>query len=229
MKQLAARHPVVDSYTYGDDLFNLHNTWDAERIMGCHCDDGYGGYDCSKLVCPTGKDPTQTGSPVYETQEIRCTRSSAETSDTSTWGVYLSYRRQRTALISVTASASVLQQALEALSVVESGGVTVTYSAGKTEFCELDNATETFTTVAWTREGGDLPLLQHVSPLHGNGIAVNVTESVAGTHHVASCSNKGTCNTQTGVCQCYRGWGSSDGMFSVGASGDCGYLRPIII
>jgi hypothetical protein len=227
MRALATKHPVVNSYKYGNDLFNLHNTWDADKIFGCHCDEGFSGYDCSEVVCPVGKDPTQMTPPVSETQEIRCTRTSSESTDG--WGVYLSFRRQRTARISVTASASTVQQALEALSVVEAGGITVTYSGSQTELCARDNETQTVATVAWTREGGNLPLLQHVDPLHGAGVVVDVTEAVKGTHVMGTCSTKGTCDTRTGLCECYLGWGSSDGMHNVGLKGDCGYKKPITV
>ena len=37
------------SYTYGTDP-NSPYTWDAYRIFGCLCDEGFEGYDCS-LKC----------------------------------------------------------------------------------------------------------------------------------------------------------------------------------
>lgn len=33
------------------------DNWDADRIMGCQCDAGYFGADCSQRFCPTGDDP----------------------------------------------------------------------------------------------------------------------------------------------------------------------------
>mmetsp|Transcript_26661 Transcript_26661/g.53206 ORF Transcript_26661/g.53206 Transcript_26661/m.53206 type:complete len:113 (+) Transcript_26661:375-713(+) len=41
---------------YGSDP-NESMTWDADRIFGCTCDDGYEGYDCSVRSCPVGPDP----------------------------------------------------------------------------------------------------------------------------------------------------------------------------
>jgi len=40
---------------YGSDP-NSSLTWDADRIMGCHCDEGYDGFNCELRVCPSGKD-----------------------------------------------------------------------------------------------------------------------------------------------------------------------------
>ena len=32
-------------------------TWDANRIFGCKCDEGFEGFDCSLRSCPLGDDP----------------------------------------------------------------------------------------------------------------------------------------------------------------------------
>ena len=59
MRNLALRQTTTegnaDPQIYGSDP-NNSNTWDADRIYGCHCDDGYEGYDCSLRSCQTGKD-----------------------------------------------------------------------------------------------------------------------------------------------------------------------------
>ena len=40
-------------------------------IRGCVCDEGYEGYDCSLVMCPTGDDP-ETTDQRHETQMVRC-------------------------------------------------------------------------------------------------------------------------------------------------------------
>jgi len=35
----------------------VYDQWDADKFETCLCDEGYGSYDCSKRMCPTGKDP----------------------------------------------------------------------------------------------------------------------------------------------------------------------------
>ena len=52
----ATAHGDATSYTYGLDA-NKASTWDADRLFGCLCDDGYQGYDCSQRTCPRGDDP----------------------------------------------------------------------------------------------------------------------------------------------------------------------------
>ena len=44
--RFATRPPI----TYGN--------WDADKIQGCECDDGWGGYGCVQRTCPSGRDPT---------------------------------------------------------------------------------------------------------------------------------------------------------------------------
>jgi hypothetical protein len=41
--------------TYGSDP-NSASTWDAARVMGCHCDDGWEGHSCHLRSCPSGKN-----------------------------------------------------------------------------------------------------------------------------------------------------------------------------
>ncbi|KAL7546384.1 hypothetical protein ACHAWF_009721 [Thalassiosira exigua] len=48
--------PVV----YGSDP-NGAGTWDADRIYGCDCDEGFGGHDCSERTCVKGTDPSAAG------------------------------------------------------------------------------------------------------------------------------------------------------------------------
>ena len=47
-------HPLPN--TYGS-IPNNPATWDADRIYGCICDEGFEGYDCSLRKCPLGDDP----------------------------------------------------------------------------------------------------------------------------------------------------------------------------
>ena len=61
-------------YTYGADP-NEPDTWDAQIIFGCHCDEGWTAYDCSLRLCPTGDDPG-TYDQVNEIQALRCTATS---------------------------------------------------------------------------------------------------------------------------------------------------------
>ena len=43
--------------------------WDADKIIGCLCDTGFTGWDCSQKQCPLGDDPGTVG--VQEVQVLR--------------------------------------------------------------------------------------------------------------------------------------------------------------
>jgi hypothetical protein len=58
--------------------------------------------------------------------------------------------------------------------------------------------------------------------------AVHVREFLKGTKEVLECSGRGLCDYEMGVCNCFVGYGSSNGMGGPGKMGDCGYMDPII-
>lgn len=44
----------------------------------------------------------------------------------------------------------------------------------------------------------------------------------------AECSNRGICDRKSGVCECFSGFGASDGQGHKGIFGDCGYVLPLL-
>ena len=54
MKELAASFDGYRSVRPGITYAN----WDADKIQGCLCDNGWGGYGCFQRTCPYGRDPT---------------------------------------------------------------------------------------------------------------------------------------------------------------------------
>lgn len=70
------------SLPFGSALYKVanYNLWDANKVAGCVCDDGFSGHDCSSLMCPTGADPLDvTGEDKVNSQ------SSASTTTPSTY------------------------------------------------------------------------------------------------------------------------------------------------
>ena len=51
-------------------------------------------------------------------------------------------------------------------------------------------------------------------------IGININDDDDSEQH--TCSNHGVCDHSTGKCQCFSGWGSSDGSGSLGPNNDCG-------
>ena len=48
-----------------------YDAWDAEKIYGCLCDEGYTGHNCDLRTCPTGDDLLTT-LQVNEVQYVKC-------------------------------------------------------------------------------------------------------------------------------------------------------------
>jgi hypothetical protein len=47
------------SLPFGSALYTVgnYNLWDANKIAGCVCDDGFSGHNCGSMKCPAGADP----------------------------------------------------------------------------------------------------------------------------------------------------------------------------
>ena len=238
--------------TYGKTPNDPYH-WDYNKMYGCKCDIGYTGYDCSQRRCPEGDDPmTGTGNgdtvQVKEMQIMRCV------ADGGTFK--LRFRTKVTAPISFDASKADLKKAIEALDSI--GGVTylgrVTIESTPptaTAVCSnQDNENATKIRIYFDSELGDLPPLvpiyqvsgQSAATLSFNGAAsktitiyadgqqIDSLYSRKGTTESAECSNRGTCERETGNCLCYPGFGSSNGngmQSKAGTRGDCGYVLPV--
>lgn len=233
--------------TYGKTP-NTPKTWDFNKIQGCACDAGFQGHDCSLRSCPRGDDPRTTGQ-TREVQTILCRH-------TQVASFMLSFRGERTSLLTSDISALGLQTALSALKTV--GLVRVTFSSGATTACTLAGSNKV--SVEFISALGDIPPLrvdlgvnaalvpEFTIDCDGAGI------SKRGTLENAECSNKyvlvdagdlvlcmmlllilmcvwlehsGVCNYVNGQCACFDGMISSDGRSAVGLQADCGYVQPV--
>jgi hypothetical protein len=96
-------------FTYLD--YQSYSGWDADKIHGCVCDEGFGGRACEKQLCPKGDDPLSVevnllGTPNYnqpEVQIIDCSCTSCQ------GGLYISFRGQQTPLIPHDATEELIQ------------------------------------------------------------------------------------------------------------------------
>ena len=207
-------------YTYGVDP-NNPRTWDGHRIYGCRCDPGFEGYDCSLRVCPKGDDPGTYGQHAA-VHLLQC--------EATNGSFTLSFRQSVTGPIPYNASLAELSAALNGLPTIR-GGLSLSFSSG-THACTgsgSNSINATFVSVF-----GKVPVIKtNTSSLvndnkgggEGSG-TVTITESVQGTTENDVCSNRGLCDTATGVCECFLGFSSSDGRNHEGPLGECGYRVP---
>jgi hypothetical protein len=200
--------------TYGRTP-NKPATWDGLKIFGCHCDAGFTGYDCSLRACPLGDDP-QTHAQLDEKQIISCT-------DANGIGSISFKFREETTLVPIgpTATTAEVKAALETLDSI--GVVSVDRVVPQSQDSLCTPSGNQFA-ITFDTEHGNLPLLQLVFQ---NIDSIGVVENVAGTKEAIECSGRGICDEANGLCQCFYGYGSSDGMGGPGSKGDCGYLEPI--
>merc|ERR1711871_1278249 len=129
-----------------------YSLWDADKVFGCACDAGFTGYDCSQRVCPYGDDPLTTGQN-DEVQNLFCK------CDGCSGTFSLTFRGEETAQIANDADSATVKAALEALDGVRE--VTVAFDAGTT----VCSAAGTLSTVTFTRNTGNLPLMSVTSSL----------------------------------------------------------------
>ena len=135
----ATNNGVNAHLTYGEDPNNRF-TWDAKKIYGCKCDEGWdGAYDCSLRSCKMGNDPRvavsqghEFASEVSEKQVVRCVASwhANYTVNTFTSDVNftLTFRDATTAPMSVNTTAAQLKAELEKLPTITTVRVTVNAS-----------------------------------------------------------------------------------------------------
>jgi len=209
---LATVNGVLAGYSYGDTP-NDPNTWDAFKIFGCFCDAKYEGYDCSQNVCPKGDDPL-TVHQVDEAQIISCTDSDM------IGNVIFTFRQGVSVAVSVTASVTDVKNALQAIPTVGLVAVETVIVTNPNTLCTP--AGNQFLVTFLTTHGA-LPLMQ----LASNYIdLITISENVQGTKEHDTCSGRGLCDPTTGLCTCFLGFSSSDGMGNQGILGDCGYTIP---
>jgi len=112
------------------DFENIYRLWDEEVTMGCRCDGGYTGPDCSQKICEYGADPLyfSNGATIrYSnfTYQIYTRTASTLTGNYSLWFEDHTGEDWQTGPIDIAATCTEVTNALEALpnNVIPSGSV----------------------------------------------------------------------------------------------------------
>jgi len=208
--------------------FEYTTVWDAAKMYGCACDYPYTGFDCGLVDCPTGDDPLTPG----QTNEVQIFKCEA------TGGTFVFYYEGKaTGTIKWNMRDTEVKAQIERHPLIKE--VDVTFSTGST-VCQTSSIN--IVRVEFTQDFGSLsPLVPGIEGLDdGGSVLVSAdgvttiadsqgvtSSSVKGTKETNYCSDRGLCDTTTGVCACYDtngdSYASSDGYGSAGTRGDCGY------
>jgi len=180
---------------------------------------GWTGYSCHQRLCPRGDshmtENSLRGDAVeMEQQRIMCTLTS---------GSYtLTFFGQTTPSIAFGSDAATIKRTIESINTV--GNVTITMEHVSGTACNAAHTAGIGVVVQFDTEGGDLPLTV-VTSSTGSGVTIEAEQE--GTSENLECGGigVGTCDRDTGVCECAPDRYSSDGAGGLGANGDCGH-RP---
>jgi hypothetical protein len=212
-----AQGKIANVASYANSNYAYTAPWDHDMIYGCACDTGYGGFDCSQRLCPTGDDPLTLGQ-VNDIQTVDCTCATNLCDGTFTIG----FRGKTTTRISESANLATVKTAIEAISTISA--IELTFSGGQA--CAAQNVGSPYKmTLEFIKDFGALPSISVAST---SGAIVTTTKTQVGTKEEILCANRGICDYSSGLCKCNTGYGSSDGSNKIGDRGDCGHLVTTI-
>ena len=180
---------------------------------------GYRGYTCAYKNCPVGDTTTRRNNlgGKIEVQKVHCPLEQWEY-------FHLKFKGQITDKIYGHYNLSLIKDTIEELSTV--GNISVSFHnvsiadhlGGACNSSSMHSSAGFL--VHFEHDYGDLPLMEADVP------SVSIEEYQKGTRLSLECggSDMGVCNRQTGKCECYQDYASSNGsVYSAGARGDCSY------
>jgi hypothetical protein len=163
MAQLAATASVngeVAPVSYGADPA-LVATWDAHMVRGCHCDAGWGGFDCASATCARGEDVTAREWDASLTDEVQSLTCVALPGLAGSPTFRLQFRDALTGALAYGASRAEVEAALEALPTLGDVAVAFTVAGSAAPAAAACAAAPgTLITVGFVTEHGDTPPLR---------------------------------------------------------------------
>ena len=216
---------------------STYSGWEAQRVLGCACDSGWGGADCSQAQCLEGPDPMLAAQALPEVQTLACACAGGTAYCSGEGAAFSVALGSRSGLVLAGAVASTAEESASAprgsgsapgesvqsvLSAVAPGAVaSVHFTGGGAGACAPGGLTR----VTFLASRGNVPPLVLGLGTLGDDTAVLIAATAQdGTAERLPCSGRGTCTS--GTCVCLPGFFPSDGAGGAGSLLDCGSLTP---
>ncbi len=205
-------------------------SWDSDRARVCVCDGGWTGLKCSMRMCPVGHDIMDLASPATrQKQQITLIDSASPPSNagfgTQTFALQFTSQLNETFVTQPIAWNSVeatfaddIEEALmklpnkviDEVSVVVDLTTTVGSPTITIEFTgdAVQGPQHKIEVLAEKCDKGCTPLIDGLPNLrswHSTTLST-VSVTVTGSHSAFECGNRGKCDYNTGICQCYEGF-----------------------
>jgi hypothetical protein len=210
------------------EVYPYDTRWDANKIYGCNCDSKYHGIDCSLRYCPSGDDPLTGTTQISATNPLQFNEIQRVTCKADAGTFTLTYKGKTTERIAFDAKAAEVQTLIEKLPTIGAGNIKLVMLGG-----QACTPYGTSWTVEFLQNFGSLPLMvtDKRKLIYSNSLTTSellVSKLVQGTKENAECSNRGICDTPSGVCTCSDFFDTSNGYKLPGTRGDCGYASQTI-
>lgn len=198
----------TDSSATGDGVGITYNNWDKDSVTMCECDGGFFGADCSLQMCPRGDDPL-TINQNYKKINLNLAISSGSFAG----AIGFQFMGVTTFVDLDTPSDLQCKQALE--SSVHIGTVRCIVTATDATNYDLEITFYTWPTLSRANNlfnhDGNPPATDFfcdTSQVTGSSITCMFSDIERNNvREYAYCSNRGTCDFGTGMCDCNPGYG----------------------
>jgi hypothetical protein len=222
----------ADNFWEGVTTATQYRLWDMDMAQSCVCDPGFTGPDCSRRQCPRGDDPlTHRSSDCggytcrVEKQELAFTAGvddyiSLKFTDWTGkvwttekfWFGITNGNCYKGAAATSAEKIALFKGKLEALPNGVLPQVTVTNS-GNTFFVEFISKPGNLEMLEVYRSAAQTALAPTTACSAApstTATIVGITESIRGNEEESTCSNRGVCDYDTGLCKCFKGYTNDD-------------------
>ena len=177
--------------------------WDKDVTQVCYCDAGYSGYDCSEQMCPKGDD--------YRTKNQTDVKVDIEVSGVLSGTFTLRFEGYENTFRANPAEVSDCSEILSKLENIEEATCvkTLTSSGAIYSFTIMSFPIYPKQNNVHHHNGQDIMLSSFICKTERspNSLCnVTIKSSGNGVKEYATCSNSGTCDRNTGVCNCFEGF-----------------------